>query len=188
MAQCQAKSKQSGVQCKKPATQGYRVCRMHGAGGGAKSKNFRYSYNLEKNPILRKNFEIIINDGLDDFDVSPEIALMRARLASALESETPLDLKIIQEIHRDLIKAVQKNTELQIKRQGLIQRSDAEKMLRAAVKVIVGYVPASTKAACFEELGRVLSGGLFGDTHVIEGEVEVSEQAPVRRELPQSTL
>ncbi len=134
---CHAKSKQTGEQCKQSASAGYAVCRFHGAGGGCPAKNYRYAYNLEKNPILRRNFEIILAEGLDDFDITPEIALMRARLASALEADTPIDLKIIQEIHRDLIKAVQKNTELQIKRQGLIQRSDAEKMLRAAVKVMM---------------------------------------------------
>lgn len=170
MARCHAKSKQTQQQCKNACTKGYTVCRFHGAGGGRQPLTFRYAYNLEKNPILKKNFDIIIGEGLDDYDVSPEIALMRARLASALESPT-LDIKIINEIHRDLIKAVQKNTELQIKRQGLIQRTDAEKMLRVAVKVIVGYVPASVKAACFEELGRVLAGTQFGETSVIRGEL-----------------
>src|SRR4051794_18438369 len=105
MARCHAKSKQSGEQCKNACVKGYTVCRFHGAGGGRKPLNFRYSYNLEANPILKKNFDIIIGDGLDDYDVSPEIALMRARLAAALEEGT-VDLKILNEIHRDLIKAV----------------------------------------------------------------------------------
>ena len=33
--QCEAKSKHSGVRCKSYAVNGYKVCRMHGAGGGA---------------------------------------------------------------------------------------------------------------------------------------------------------
>lgn len=177
MARCHANSKQSGVQCKNGCVQGYTVCRFHGAGGGRKPLNFRYAYNLEKNPILKKNFDLIIAEGLDDYDISPEIALMRARLASALEEDT-LDIKVLNEIHRDLIKAVQKNTELQIKRQGLIQRSDAEKMLRAAVKVIVGYVPASVKAACFEELGRVLSGTQFEGGTVVDGQLVEANDEP----------
>jgi hypothetical protein len=176
MARCHAKSKQSGEQCKNCCVKGYTVCRFHGAGGGRKPINFRYSYSLEKNPILKKNFDLIIAEGADDFDVTPEIVLMRARLASAVEEGT-VDIKVLNEIHRDLIKAVQKNTELQIKRQGLIQRSDADKILKAAVKVIVGYVPASVKAACFEELGRVLSGSLLQDESVIAGELaETNEQ------------
>lgn len=170
MARCHATSKQSGEQCKNGCSKGYTVCRFHGAKGGVKAKNFRYAYNLEKNPILKKNFDIILEEGLDDYDISPEIALMRARLASALEGGE-VDIKIINEIHRDVIKAVQKNTELQIKRQGLIQKSDADKLLRTAVRVIVGYVPASVKGACFEELGRALAGSVLNMDKVIAGEL-----------------
>ena len=32
---CKAKSKRTGKPCRAPAVRGYRVCRMHGAGGGA---------------------------------------------------------------------------------------------------------------------------------------------------------
>jgi len=32
---CKAKSKRTGLRCRSPAVNGYRVCRMHGAGGGA---------------------------------------------------------------------------------------------------------------------------------------------------------
>ena len=32
---CTAKSKRSGKPCKSPAVRGWKVCRMHGAGGGA---------------------------------------------------------------------------------------------------------------------------------------------------------
>ena len=32
---CTARSKRSGEQCRGPAVRGKRVCRMHGAGGGA---------------------------------------------------------------------------------------------------------------------------------------------------------
>ena len=31
---CAARSKRSGFPCKNPAVRGWRVCRMHGAGGG----------------------------------------------------------------------------------------------------------------------------------------------------------
>lgn len=43
---CWAKSKRTGLPCRSPAVTGHRVCRMHGAGGGApKGKtngNFRH--------------------------------------------------------------------------------------------------------------------------------------------------
>lgn len=32
---CRAKSKRTGLPCRSPAVRGYRVCRMHGARGGA---------------------------------------------------------------------------------------------------------------------------------------------------------
>jgi glucans biosynthesis protein len=43
---CRAKSKRSGQPCKAPAVNGYRVCRMHGARGGAPSgkKNGAYKH------------------------------------------------------------------------------------------------------------------------------------------------
>jgi hypothetical protein len=43
---CRAKSKRTGLPCRSPAVRGYRVCRMHGARGGApkgkKNGNFRH--------------------------------------------------------------------------------------------------------------------------------------------------
>ncbi|MBR1280444.1 hypothetical protein JQ597_00060 [Bradyrhizobium sp. AUGA SZCCT0177] len=43
---CGAKSKRTGLPCRSPAVTGHRICRMHGAGGGAsKGKlngNFRH--------------------------------------------------------------------------------------------------------------------------------------------------
>ena len=43
---CSARSKRSGERCRGPAVRGQRVCRMHGAGGGApkgqRNGNFRH--------------------------------------------------------------------------------------------------------------------------------------------------
>ena len=43
---CQAKSKRSGKPCRAPAVRGFRVCRMHGASGGApegkRNGNYRH--------------------------------------------------------------------------------------------------------------------------------------------------
>lgn len=36
---CTARSKQTAKPCQSPAFKGYRVCRMHGAGGGAPNGN-----------------------------------------------------------------------------------------------------------------------------------------------------
>ena len=43
---CQAKSKRTGKPCRAPAVRGFRVCRMHGARGGApagkRNGNYRH--------------------------------------------------------------------------------------------------------------------------------------------------
>ena len=41
---CTAKSKRTGLPCKSPAVRGWKVCRMHGAGGGAKPGPLHPSY------------------------------------------------------------------------------------------------------------------------------------------------
>jgi len=45
-SRCRAKSKRTGLPCRSPAVNGYRVCRMHGARGGApegkRNGNFRH--------------------------------------------------------------------------------------------------------------------------------------------------
>jgi len=38
-SRCRAKSKRSGLKCRAPAVRGSKVCRMHGAGGGAPQGN-----------------------------------------------------------------------------------------------------------------------------------------------------
>lgn len=43
---CHARSKRTGKPCKSPAVKGWKVCRMHGAGGGAPrgSRNGNYRH------------------------------------------------------------------------------------------------------------------------------------------------
>jgi hypothetical protein len=43
---CSARSKRSGERCRAPAVRGHRVCRMHGAGGGAPAgkRNGKYRH------------------------------------------------------------------------------------------------------------------------------------------------
>lgn len=169
MAQCTATSKQSGERCKRRATPGFAVCVIHGSRGGRKPSTFRYARVTDKDPDLKRNWEDMVEDPTaDDFDLSPEILLMRARLATAIEKGT-VDIKVVQQIHNDLVKAVQRNTEIQIKRQALIQRSDAEKILRAAVRAIVPFIPEMMRSQAFEELARVL------------GAIGSSETGPVLR-------
>jgi hypothetical protein len=149
-AKCHAKAKTTG--------------KRYGAGGGRPATKFRYAAAIDKNPELKRAYDKLRAAGVDEFDLSDEILLARARLHAAIESGT-VELKTLNELQRDLIKAIQKNLELRIKVEGLVQRKDAEQMLRSAVSVITKFVPDHAKDACMTELRRVLTAGnsLFGD-------------------------
>lgn len=84
---CTAKSKQSGAQCRRFASPGFKVCHMHGSKGArANLKHGRYS----KSPLL--NLEFLrgrVNEMLNDPGIKSlrtEVALLRAILVSRLES------------------------------------------------------------------------------------------------------
>jgi len=55
---CTAKSKCSGLLCRNPAVRGWTVCRMHGAGGGAKAgaahPNWKHGARSGESVALRK--------------------------------------------------------------------------------------------------------------------------------------
>ena len=55
---CTAKSKRTGQPCRNPAVRGWTVCRMHGAGGGARSgpanPNWRHGGRSGETVELRK--------------------------------------------------------------------------------------------------------------------------------------
>ena len=55
---CSAKSKRTGKPCRNPAVRGWTVCRMHGAGGGARpgpeNPNWRHGGRSGETVSLRK--------------------------------------------------------------------------------------------------------------------------------------
>jgi hypothetical protein len=57
-ARCTAKSKRSGRRCRAPAVKGWRVCRMHGARGGApegeRNGNYRHGARTKEVIALTK--------------------------------------------------------------------------------------------------------------------------------------
>jgi hypothetical protein len=91
MAQCAAKSKRSGEQCKANAVTGYTVCRMHGAGsphqgrpgGGDGRPIITGRYSIKRAELARKatEFQQDSNPG----DLTGELALMRALLQEYLD-------------------------------------------------------------------------------------------------------
>ena len=73
---CTAKSKRTGLACKSPAVRGWSVCRMHGAGGGAKPgkahPNYRHGERSQESATFRALVNALareareINQGLAD--------------------------------------------------------------------------------------------------------------------------
>jgi hypothetical protein len=53
---CRARSKRTGQRCKAPAVRGFRVCRMHGARGGApkgkRNGNYRHGARTKETVAL----------------------------------------------------------------------------------------------------------------------------------------
>lgn len=87
MAQCKAKSKQSGVRCKKHAVRGKRVCHIHGGltPGGIASANYkdgRYSKFLPDR--LAGRYKEAVNDPTL-LELSHEVALLDSRLSDLLK-------------------------------------------------------------------------------------------------------
>ena len=66
---CCAMSKQSGLPCRSPAVRGQRVCRMHGAGGGAKPgkahPNYRHGGRSQDAATMRGLIGLLAREGRD---------------------------------------------------------------------------------------------------------------------------
>lgn len=163
--QCGAKSKQSGNRCRRPAVPGKNVCHIHGARAGRPPSTYRYAKVVDKCPELKENYDDLMDEieesGVVDLSTKEEITLLRARLATALErggpdGKEPVDLKIIQDMFRDLFRALQKEREIEISRENLVPMAKVREMLKLAVNTLTRFVPAASQEECWEELTRVL--------------------------------
>jgi hypothetical protein len=187
--QCTARNKQTKRRCENDCVLGYKVCRLHGAKGGRPPTNYRYTRAIQKSPEMKAAYqEIMAAGGGNEYDLTDEIVLARVRLNAAITSGD-VDLKAEQDMLNDLLRAVQKNQDLRIKEQGLVARSDAEKVLRAAVKALVPYIPDSLRAKAFEEIAAILTRGgrVLQAEQVIDAEgheVVEEEEIEARRALP----
>jgi len=69
---CAAKSKRTGQPCGSPAVTGYKVCRMHGAGGGApsgaKNGNYRHGNETRASKDLRAEMMTLIRECRETLD------------------------------------------------------------------------------------------------------------------------
>ena len=63
---CTASSKRSGLPCRNPAVRGWRVCRMHGAGGGASPgkahPNYKHGMRTKEWTEMRKLVNELVRD------------------------------------------------------------------------------------------------------------------------------
>ena len=89
MAQCTAKSKQSGERCKRPSSPGKTVCYYHGGarGSGRPPKHARYSKNLQNTPRVAELYEYHKTDPKFN-ETMNEIAYMRALLSNLMEKQS----------------------------------------------------------------------------------------------------
>ena len=66
---CHARSKRTGKQCGAPAVTGWKVCRHHGAGGGAPSGerngNYRHGRYTREAIALRKALTMLLKESRD---------------------------------------------------------------------------------------------------------------------------
>lgn len=76
---CSANSKRSGLPCRAPAVRGWKVCRMHGAGGGAPAGkgNGNWKHGGRSNDAvlvralaatLRREAQALCSEMMDDTD------------------------------------------------------------------------------------------------------------------------
>ncbi len=66
-ARCSARSKRTGQPCQNPAVRGWRVCRMHGARGGAKPgkahPNYKHGERSREAVALRAFLNELVREG-----------------------------------------------------------------------------------------------------------------------------
>lgn len=82
MAQCTAKSKQSGERCKNHATPGFTVCRFHGARGGRPIIHGRYSKHMVWR-LAEKYAKLLEDPGL--LKAQEHLALLETLLCERLD-------------------------------------------------------------------------------------------------------
>ena len=97
MAQCTAKAKRSGAQCKRQARCGYPVCPMHGAGqrgrkGGRPVTHGRYSKFLQPEEV--EDFEAF----KQHFDLTEDLAFAATKTCHAAGKVKPEQLPSLLEI------------------------------------------------------------------------------------------
>lgn len=66
---CHAKAKRTGQPCRAPAVTGWRVCRVHGAGGGQKPgpahPNWRHGERSHEATVLRAEVNWLVRESRD---------------------------------------------------------------------------------------------------------------------------
>lgn len=71
---CRARSKRTGLLCCSPAVRGWRVCRMHGAGGGAPSGvrngNYRHGNDTQASKALRAETMALMRECRETINVT----------------------------------------------------------------------------------------------------------------------
>ena len=71
---CSAKAKSTGQRCRNPSKQGWNVCRLHGAGGGAPSGsahlNYKHGLRTKQMEDIRRLVSVLDKEARDFIDGS----------------------------------------------------------------------------------------------------------------------
>lgn len=66
---CTATAKRTGERCKAPAVRGWRVCRVHGAGGGAPRGSLHPNFKNGLRTIDQAKLRYLVNKLSNEFDI-----------------------------------------------------------------------------------------------------------------------
>ena len=172
MAQCTAKSKRTGEQCKANAVQGYNVCRMHGAGsphqgrpgGGDGRPPVTGRYSIKRAELAKRAAEFQADP--TPGDLTGELVLMRALLQEYLDRFEENDRLPYDDIARifSMVEAISRLVEriAKILAATALTQAEVQYLQARIVDLLSTYVPDPSKRAEFAaELAS--SFGVRGD-------------------------
>lgn len=141
-----------GDRCKNPAVDGWNVCRMHGAGGGAPTKTGLYSSKREQLQEKMKEADRLESPG----ELWGEISVLRALLSDFLEEVEEVDAetvdgatKLISEIRKTL------NAISKIKTRNALTANELRFVQARIAEMFKDYLPREKRGEAITELKRL---------------------------------
>ena len=193
MAQCTAKAKSTGKQCRRNANTGYNVCQVHGAGsskkgrpGGRPVEHGRYADSFKGK--LREKFIESYEDG-NPLDLLPELAVQRTLLQNYITrfevglSPTGRDLKILSDLSNDVVSTATKI--INTRNQTALTVAEIKYLQLGITALLDEFIPDTDRRRAFitrlmaiipqSALTERTNGGELGFSNVQEKRREIAE-------------